>query len=118
MAEVVQEAGAGRVLIVDAGGQRRSAMLGDRLANIAARNGWVGVVVHGCIRDVVAIRQVPLAVFALAPVPRRSQRRGAGQRDVELEIAGVRIRPGDWIFCDPDGVVISPRNLVEEQVAR
>jgi regulator of ribonuclease activity A len=118
VAEAVQEAGAGRVLIVDAGGQQQSAMLGDRLASMAARNRWLGVVVHGCIRDVDAIRRVPMAVFALSPVPRRSQRRGAGQRNVELEIAGVRVRPGDWIFADADGVVIAPRNLLTEQVAR
>jgi regulator of ribonuclease activity A len=118
VAEAVQEAGAGRVLIVDAGGQQQSAMLGDRLASMAACNRWLGVVVHGCIRDVDAIRRVPMAVFALSPVPRRSQRRGAGQRNVELEIAAVRVRPGDWIFADADGVVIAPRNLLTEQVAR
>lgn len=106
------------MLIVDAGGQQQSAVLGDRLASMAARNRWLGVVVHGCIRDVDAIRRVPMAVFALSPVPRRSQRRGAGQRNVELEIAGVRVRPGDWIFADADGVVIAPRNLLTEQVAR
>ena len=84
VAEVVQEPGAGRVLIVDAGGQQQSAMLGDRLASIAACNRWMGAVVHGSIRDVDAIRAIPLAVFALSPVPRRSQRRGAGQRNVSL----------------------------------
>ena len=112
VAEAVQEAGAGRVLIVDAGGQQQSAMLGDRLASMAARNRWLGVVVHGCIRDVDAIRRVPMCSGYL---PFRGAR---NQRNVELEIAGVRVRPGDWIFADADGVVIAPRNLLTEQVAR
>ena len=111
--EAVGEAGRGRVLVVDAGGSKRCAVLGDLLAKQAADNGWAGVVVHGCIRDSKDIAGFELGVIAIATTPLRSERKNEGQRDVPVEIAGVRVRPGDWIYVDEDGLVASPRKLTE-----
>jgi regulator of ribonuclease activity A len=109
--EAVTEPGNGRVLVVDAGGSRRCAVLGDLLAKQAADNGWAGVVVHGSIRDSADIATFALGVIALGTMPLRSQRKGEGQRDVPIEVAGVRVKPGDWVYVDEDGMVIAPEKL-------
>jgi len=99
------EPGEGRVLVVDAGGSLRCAMLGDRLAANAVQNGWAGLLVHGCIRDSAAIAGMPLGVKAMGTIPRKSEPRGEGQRDIPVTFAGVTFRPGDWVYCDEDGVL-------------
>jgi regulator of ribonuclease activity A len=109
--EAVGEAGKGRVLVVDAGGSKRCAVLGDLLAKQAADNGWAGVVVNGCIRDSAEIAGFALGVIALGTMPLRSERKNEGQRDVSVELAGVRVRPGDWIYVDEDGLIVSARQL-------
>jgi regulator of ribonuclease activity A len=109
--EAVGEPGQGRVLVVDGGGSRRCALLGDLLARQAADNGWAGVVIHGCIRDAADIAGFDLGVRALATLPRRSDRQGRGERDVAIDIAGARIHPGDWIYADLDGILIARRAL-------
>jgi regulator of ribonuclease activity A len=105
------EPGAGRVLVVDAGGSRRCAMLGDLIAASAVEQGWAGVVLFGCVRDTVEIGQMPLGVKALASIPRKSERRGEGQRDIPVSFAGVRFAPGDHIYCDEDGILVADRAL-------
>lgn len=101
------EPGEGRVLVVDAGGSMRCAMLGDVIAQSAVDNGWVGVLMYGCIRDSREIADMDLGVKALGTNPRKSQRRGEGQRDIPVAFAGVTFRPGDWVYCDEDGVVVA-----------
>jgi regulator of ribonuclease activity A len=101
------EPGEGRVLVVDAGGSMRCAMLGDVIAQSAVDNGWVGVLMYGCIRDSGEIADMDLGVKALGTNPRKSQRRGEGQRDIPVAFAGVTFRPGDWVYCDEDGVVVA-----------
>ncbi|MBK1722047.1 ribonuclease E activity regulator RraA [Thiocystis violacea] len=105
------EPGEGRVLVVDAGGSLRCAMLGDLIAASAVEQGWAGVILFGCIRDTAEIGQMPLGVKALASIPRKSQRRGEGQRDIPVTFAGVRFATGDHVYCDPDGVLLSEQAL-------
>jgi regulator of ribonuclease activity A len=109
--ELVSERGAGRVLVIDAGGSLRRAVLGDLLAQQAADNGWQGVVVFGCVRDSDAIARMPLGVKALGTHPMKTDKRGEGQRDVPVRFAGVLFRPGDWLYADEDGVIVSKRPL-------
>ena len=103
--------GAGRVLVVDGGGSLRWAVVGGNLARLASDNGWVGIVVNGCVRDVAEINASDVGVRALASHPRRSDRRGSGSRDQVVEIAGVRVAPGDWCYADDDGILISDHRL-------
>jgi len=110
--EAVGEPGQGRVLVVDAGGSMRCAMLGDLLAKQAADNGWAGVVVYGCVRDVKEMGEFNLGVIALASLPLRSEKKGEGQRDIPVRIPGARIQPGDWVYVDEDGMVVAGRQLV------
>jgi regulator of ribonuclease activity A len=104
--------GAGRVLVIDGGGSLRCALVGDQLARLAERNGWAGIVVNGCIRDAEAIAGIGVGVFALATHPLKSIKRGAGEVDVVLSFGGVRIAPGEFLYADADGVLISPTELV------
>ncbi|MBK1644271.1 ribonuclease activity regulator protein RraA [Thiocapsa imhoffii] len=105
------EPGHGRVLVVDAGGSLRCAMLGDLIAGSAVEQGWAGVILHGCIRDSREIAAMPLGVKALATHPRKSLKRGEGQRDVPITFAGVRFVPGDLVYCDEDGILVSEEAL-------
>ena len=110
--EAVAEAGVGRVLVIDGGGSTRRSMLGDVLAEQAVANSWAGVVVHGVIRDSLAIGQLDLGVKALGTVPLKTDKRGQGVRDVPVTFGGVTIRPGDWLAADADGVLVADRPLV------
>jgi regulator of ribonuclease activity A len=109
--EAVHEPGRGRVLLVDGGGSLARALLGDLLAAQAVQNGWAGVVVLGAVRDVAVLATLPLGVKALGAVPRKTERRGAGERDVALWLDGGEVRPGDWLYADADGVLTSATAL-------
>jgi regulator of ribonuclease activity A len=103
----LQEPGAGRVLVVDGGGSLRCALLGDMLAQFGVDNGWAGILVYGCIRDAGAIARMPIGVKALAAHPRKSVKRGIGERDVAVRFADVTFLPGDMLYADVDGVLVT-----------
>ena len=107
----LEQPGEGRVLVVDGGGSTRCALVGGNLGQFAQDNGWAGVVVYGCVRDTPELRQCKAGIRALASNPRRGAKRGGGQRDVPVEIAGVRVEPGHWCYADADGILISDRAL-------
>jgi len=98
--------GAGRVLVVDGGASLRRALLGGNLGAAAAKNGWAGVVIDGCVRDVAELSQCSTGIRALAAMPLPTEKRGEGQRDVAVQIQGVWVRPGDWLYADEDGMVV------------
>ena len=104
----VESFGAGRVLVVDGGASLRRALLGGNLAASAAKNGWAGVLVHGAVRDLEELRAAAVGIFALGHVPMPTERREPGLADLPVQIEGVWIRPGDWLYADEDGVVITP----------
>ena len=98
--------GHGRILLVDAGGLQRVAVLGERMAQRALANGWRGVIVHGAVRDVAALATLNFAVLALGAVPRRAQPAAATPaRYGGLALGGVEIADGDWAGLDADGLV-------------
>jgi regulator of ribonuclease activity A len=109
--EAVESPGQGKVLVVDGGGSRRRALLGDKLGEAAVRNGWAGVIIHGCIRDSAELGRMDLGVRALGTIPLRSDKRGEGERDVPVRFAGVTFRPGEFVYVDEDGVIVSPASL-------
>ncbi len=104
--ETVATPGNGRVLVVDGGGSLRCALLGDMLATQARDQGWSGVIVFGCVRDSAILATLDLGIMALAATPRRSQRRGEGQLDVPIDLAGTRCASGDLVHVDDDGIVL------------
>jgi regulator of ribonuclease activity A len=110
--QCVGEAGAGRVIVVDGGGSQRRALLGDMLAEKAAANGWAGLVINGVIRDVDEIGQTNLGVQALGTCPIKTEKLGVGQRDIVIHMGGVDIAPGDYVYADNNGVIVSKRALL------
>ena len=109
--EAVESPGNGRVLVVDGGGSKRRALLGDKLGAAAAHNGWTGVIIHGCVRDSRELNTMTLGIRALAAMPLRSDKRGKGERDGPGHFAGVTFRPGDHVYADEDGIIVSARPL-------
>jgi regulator of ribonuclease activity A len=110
--EALASPGEGRVLVVDGGGSLRCALVGDQLGELGVNNGWAGIVVWGCIRDSVAINGQAIGVRALATNPKKSIKKGAGERNVVVAFGGVSFRPGDWLYADEDGVIVSNRALL------
>ncbi|WP_203581468.1 ribonuclease E activity regulator RraA [Microbacterium hibisci] len=98
--------GDGAVLVIDGGGSLESALVGDLIAAAAVENGWAGLIVHGAIRDRVAIGGLDLGVKALGSNPRKSAKAGIGEIDVPVTIAGVVFAPGRHVWADEDGVLV------------
>ncbi|MDI4632105.1 ribonuclease E activity regulator RraA [Pelomonas sp. V22] len=107
----VEGPGEGRVLVVDGGGSMQRALLGGNLAAAAARNGWAGLLIHGCVRDLAELRTADVGILALGHVPMPTERQGQGVVDLALQLHGLLIRPGEWLYADADGVVISAAPL-------
>ncbi len=78
------------------------------IAGLAVDNGWAGLIVHGAIRDRVAIGTLPFGVKALGSNPAKSTKTGAGETDVVVEFGGVTFRPGATVWCDEDGILVEP----------
>ncbi|XP_010248174.1 PREDICTED: putative 4-hydroxy-4-methyl-2-oxoglutarate aldolase 2 [Nelumbo nucifera] len=107
----LEERGNGRVLVVDGGGSLRCAILGGNPVQQAQNNGWAGIVVNGCIRDVDEINGCDIGVRALASHPMKANKKGIGERHVPITIAGTRISDGEWLYADTDGILISRTEL-------
>jgi regulator of ribonuclease activity A len=101
------EPGNGRVLVVDGAGSLESALMGDLIAGSAVAQGWAGVVIHGAVRDVAALRELPLGAVALGSNPRKSAKDGVGERDVVVSFGGVDFAPGLHLVSDDDGIVVT-----------
>ncbi|HEY6896053.1 MAG TPA: ribonuclease E activity regulator RraA [Rhodocyclaceae bacterium] len=104
----VDSPGEGRVLVVDGGGSLRRALVGGNLGKAAAKNGWAGVVVDGCVRDSAELAECDTGIRALAAMPLPTEKRNEGQCDVAVQIQGVWVRPGDMLYADEDGIVVMP----------
>lgn len=103
--------GDGYVLVIDGGGSKRCALVGGNLAQLAEKNGWAGIIVDGCIRDSEEINACAIGVRALAVHPRKSIKKGVGEHDARVSIAGVAVAPGNWIYADADGVLVAAAAL-------
>ena len=110
--ELVQSPGEGRVIVVDGGGSRRRALLGDQLAAKAAANGWSGLVIDGVVRDMEILETIALGVKALGSCPQKTDKRGEGQRDIPIEVGGTTVRPGQYLYADRNGILVSETPLI------
>ena len=109
----LQKPGEGRVLVVDAAGATRIAVLGDMIAEIMCSNDWAGIIINGAIRDSAEIDQMDVGVRCLATSPVKSSKEGAGAAGVTIHFGGVEIKPGDYVYCDQDGVLFSVFSLAD-----
>jgi len=107
----LEQAGNGRVLVVDGGGSMRCALVGDQLAKLGCDNGWAGIVIYGCVRDSPALAQMPIGIKALATNPRKSVKKGEGSVDITLRFAEVSVTSNDYLYADADGIVVADAQL-------
>jgi len=109
--ELLGEPSQGDVLVVDGGGSLACALIGDMTAILGRNSGWAGVVVHGAIRDSVAIDALDFGIKALGTNPRKSAKNGDGLVDVPVNFGGVNFVPGHWLYSDEDGILVSATPL-------
>jgi regulator of ribonuclease activity A len=107
----LKEPGDGRVLVVDGGGSLHCALVGDMLAKLGQENNWQGVIIYGCIRDSVIIATLDFGVKALNTNPKKSVKKGVGERDIAVEFANLRFLPGEYLYADEDGVLLANEKL-------
>jgi len=105
--ELVGKPGEGRVLVVDAGGSMRRACLGDMLAAQGAANGWSGIVIFGCIRDVNEIAEIDLGVQALGTHPMKTDKKGVGDIGIPVTFGGITFNTGDYVYADNNGLILA-----------
>jgi regulator of ribonuclease activity A len=103
----LEEPGNGRVLVIDGGGSGRVALVGDVIATLAQKNGWSGLIINGAVRDVAVLAEMDFAVFALHRSPKKSSKLGTGAADVPVSFGGVDFIPGQVVYADDDGVLVS-----------
>ena len=105
---LLQEDGSGCVMVVDGRGSEKCALLGDNLAALGAKNNWSGIIVNGCIRDSMEINNIDISIKAINLVPNKSEKKDIGKYGLDLNFAGVIFKENDFLYSDPDGIVISP----------
>lgn len=109
----------GSVLIAAASGSVRSGIWGELLSTAASNRGCVGTLVHGAVRDISKMTEMRFPVFATAKCIYDSlHRQRVIDMDIPVEIDGVIFSPGDLVYCDQDGVVVVPRSVEKEVIAR
>ena len=109
--EMLSENGHQKIMFIDGAKSKNVALLGDNLATLAIENNWSGIIVNGRIRDAEIISQLDVAIFALGTCPRKSSKKNQGKKNIELSIDGLTIKPGDWVYADINGILISDSEL-------
>ena len=111
IAEVLEENGEGRVLVVDGGGAVRRGLIDAELAQLAVDNGWEGIVVYGAVRQIQQLENLDIGIHALAPIPVSADESSAGESDVPVNFGGVTFFPEDYIYADLTGIILSQEPL-------
>ena len=109
--EMLSENGHQKIMFIDGAKSKNVALLGDNLAALAIANNWSGIIVNGRIRDAEIISEMEIAIFALGTCPRKSSKKNQGEKDIELSIDGLTIKPDDWVYADINGILISDSEL-------
>jgi len=110
--QALAEPGAGKVLVVDGGASLRRALLGDQIALSAVQQGWSGLVFNAAVRDVDELNALGIGVKALGCCPLKTEKRGEGQRAIDVHFGGIQFVPGHYLYADNNGVVVSEKNLL------
>tara|TARA_B100000963_G_scaffold203347_1_gene177083 strand:- start:166 stop:642 length:477 start_codon:yes stop_codon:yes gene_type:complete len=109
--QILGEKGDGKILIVDGQGSTKVALMGDMIAETAEKNNWQAVIINGCVRDVEALSNFKLGIFALGSVPKKSEKKDQGQIGPDLNFGGISIESGNWAYADESGILISKERL-------
>jgi regulator of ribonuclease activity A len=111
-ADILHENGKGKILVIDGFASKRYAFIGDIMAERALKNGWEGVVINGCCRDIEILATMDLPVMALGSTPRSTLKRGFGDKNQKVTMLSTTIKPNDWLYADVNGLIISPITLL------
>jgi len=104
----------GDVVVIDAGGATNRAIFGELMLTYCHTRGIAGVVVDGAIRDVGAISQMDIPVYARGISPNGPYKNGPGEINVPVVIGGKIVFPGDIVVGDEDGLlIVRPENAEE-----
>ncbi len=109
--ETANSPGEGKVIVVDGGGSMRRALCGDLVAESAMNNGWAGIIIYGCIRDVDEISEMDIGMQALGTFPVKTEKRGIGDLNIPIEFGGVTFNPGEFVYADNNGIIVSSKSL-------
>lgn len=101
----------GSVLVVDGGGSRNCALMGDRLGEIAQTRALAGVIIYGCVRDTVELAALDVGILAIGSMPIKSKKEGKGERNTTVKFLGIEWKPGEFVYADEDGVIVSKKVL-------
>ena len=111
IAEVLEENGEGRVLVIDGGGAVRRGLIDVELAQLAVDNGWEGIIVYGAVRQIQQLENLDIGIHALAPIPVSADESNAGESDIPVNFGGVTFFPEDYIYADLTGIILSQEPL-------
>ena len=104
--KVLKTDGSECVLVIDAGASLNCAMIGDKRAADAIKNNWEGIIINGPIRDSAEINSMNIGIRALGTCPRKSIKKGAGKRDIDVTFSNVKFISGNYLYADEDGVIV------------
>jgi len=112
---LVEEKVDGDVMVIEGKASIKCALLGDNLAMKAIENGWSGFIINGCIRDSEIINNIPIGIKAINTVPIKSQKNNIGEYGKVLNFANIDFREGEYVYSDPDGIIVLKDQLVNEE---
>ncbi|MBR9727538.1 ribonuclease E activity regulator RraA [Shewanella intestini] len=111
IADAVQEDGEGKVLLIDGGGSLRRALIDARIVEQAVNNHWEGIIVYGTVRDVDALEEFDIGIQAMASIPVGADQHSVGEVEIPVNFGGVTFLPGDHVYADNTGIILSPEPL-------
>lgn len=114
--QVLAENGAGKVLLIDGGGSLRRALINGHIAELAVENGWEGIVVNGCVREIDILDELDIGIQAITAIPVGADDNEEGEINAPVNFAGVTFLPEDILYADNTGIIISPEPLEVEEL--
>ena len=109
--QILNTEGNGKVLVIDAGGISHASMIGEEIAKAAKKNNWIGILVNGCVRDIEITSSIDIGIYATSSIPLKTAKDNLGQVSTNIFIDLVLISPGDWIYVDENGWIVSKNKL-------
>ncbi|WP_370448659.1 3-hexulose-6-phosphate synthase [Methanohalophilus sp. RSK] len=115
--EAIDEAKEGNVIVIY-NGSSHIAPWGGLATQSSLNRGIAGIVVDGAVRDIEEIRKLGLPVFATSNVPNAGDPKGFGEVNALINCGGQKVKPGDYIIGDDNGVVVVPAERAYEIARR
>jgi regulator of RNase E activity RraA len=99
----------GDIIVVSNGGDRSQSLMGEIMTAYAAHKKVGGFVFDGPVRDIQALRELNVPVYATGFTPGGPYKEGPGEINVPIACGNIHVNPGDIVLGDADGVIIIPR---------